>query len=295
MDADEILQADALKNSSRLFFEHDDVIAVGGLLNISNGVTFDKAMPVETKLPKNLVAATQTLEYTRAFMGPRVFNDTFNGNLNISGGYGLFQKQAVINVGGYDSNNVGEDMDLAMRLHKFYRSNNIPYSMKFASDAVCWTQAPFTLRDLANQRSRWHRGLIQNMWAHRQIFLNPKFGRLSLVSFMQLFFYELLAPVIELLGFIIIIGTAILGILNWGFAVIITLLYSIFSILQTVVFFSGRYLIQNYKYYRGDMFRVLFINLYDLVIIRPFLLLVRLYAMVTYKTHLHKWTHITRE
>ncbi|MGO4940756.1 glycosyltransferase family 2 protein [Fundicoccus sp. Sow4_D5] len=86
MDADEILQTDALKNSARLVLEDENVVAVGGLLNISNGVTFKNARAVDTPLTRNPVAAMQSLEYTRAFMGSRVFNDSFNGNLNVSGG-----------------------------------------------------------------------------------------------------------------------------------------------------------------------------------------------------------------
>lgn len=295
MDADEILQADALKNSSRKLFEHDNVIAVGGILNISNGVEFENAWPVETKLPKNFVTAMQSLEYTRSFMGSRVFNDSFNGNLNVSGGYGLFQKQAVINVGGYDSKSVGEDMDLVMRLHKYYLSKKQSYKISYASDAVCWTQAPFSLKDLANQRSRWHRGLIQCMWNHRIFFLNPKYGRLSLVSFMYYFFYELLAPFIELLGLCLIVLGILTGILNWQFVLTITMVYSIFSILQTLIFFAGRYLIQNYTYYKRDSLQALIISISDLFFFRPFLLFVRLYATFTYKKYLHSWNKITRE
>lgn len=69
MDADEVLQADALKNAIQLFFENDDTVAVGGLLGIANDVVFKDAYPAETPLPKKLVAAMQTLEYGRAYMG----------------------------------------------------------------------------------------------------------------------------------------------------------------------------------------------------------------------------------
>ncbi|WP_225744443.1 glycosyltransferase family 2 protein [Marinilactibacillus sp. Marseille-P9653] len=104
MDADEILQADALKYAARLFLEDDKVIAIGGQICIANGVTFEKGMPVETRMSKNPIVSIQTLEYIRSFITSRIFHDKFNGNLNISGGFGLFKKEAVITVGGYDPN-----------------------------------------------------------------------------------------------------------------------------------------------------------------------------------------------
>ena len=295
MDADEILQADALKNSARMFLEDENVIAVGGMLNISNGVSFKNALPVETPLSRNWVAAMQSLEYTRAFMGSRVFNNSFNGNLNVSGGYGLFKKQPVIQIGGYDSNSVGEDMDLAIRLHRYFAKNRIKYSIKYAADAVCWTQAPFSLQDLAKQRARWHRGLIQCMWSHRDFFMAPTYGYISVVSYTYFFFYELAAPIIELFGVFLLILAIFINYINWPVTIMSTLLYSIFSVLQTLIFFSGRYFVQEHKYYKGDFLWAIFISLADLLLFRPYLLGVRLFATITYKKYLHSWNKITRE
>lgn len=186
MDADEILQADALKHAIRPFFEDATTVAVG-LLGVSNDVVFKHAYPVETKISKSLVAAMKSLEYSRAFMGSRILSDAFNGNLNVSGGFGLFKKEGLIRVNGYDVNSVAEDMDLALRLHRYYVENKIPYNNRYVANAICWTQAPFTLKDLAKQRSRWHRGLIQSMWQHRTIILNPKYGLLGTVSYLFYF------------------------------------------------------------------------------------------------------------
>ena len=228
MDADEILQVDALKHAIRPLFEDATTVAVGGLLGVSNDVVFKHAYPVETKISKSLVAAMQSLEYSGAFMGSRIFSDVFNGNLNVSCGFGLFKKEALIRVNSYDVNSVAEDMDLALRLHRYYVENKIPYNNRYVANAICWTQAPFTLKDLAKQRSRWHRGLIQSMWQHRTIMLNPKYGLLGTVSYLFYFLYELMAPFIELLGIIIISLSFMLGILNVSSAIALALLYFLF-------------------------------------------------------------------
>ena len=106
----------------------------------------------------------------------------------------------LVAVGGYDPDSVGEDMDLVLKLHVYHKAQNIPYAIRYTSDAVCWTQAPFTMKDLSNQRARWHRGLMQCMWKYRVLFLNPKFGLISLISYTYYFLYELIAPFTELLG-----------------------------------------------------------------------------------------------
>ncbi|XJS10392.1 glycosyltransferase [Aerococcaceae bacterium WGS1372] len=295
MDGDEILQADALKASARHLLEDENTIAVGGVLNIANGVRFEDGYPVETKLSKNKLVAMQTLEYARAFMGSRIFNDAFNGNLNVSGGYGLFRKEAVIAVNGYDPHSVGEDMDLAMRLHIHYRKNKIPYNIKFASDAVCWTQAPFTLNDLAKQRSRWHRGLIQTMFNHKELALAHRYSYLSLVSYSYLFLFELMAPIIEVLGILVIILGLSYSLINIQSAILIGVMYFIFSMVQTLIFYFGRYLIYDYSQYSGDWLRAIGTSFLDAIFFRPYLLVVRLYAIFTYRSRLHSWSSLTRE
>lgn len=295
MDADEVLQADALQNAARVFLEDEHVIGVGGPIRVSNDIEFKDGMPVATSWSTNGLVNIQRLEYSRAFLNQRVFNDIFNGNLNISGGFGLFKKDIVIKIGGYDPKSVGEDMNLVMRIHEYHIKNNLPYAIRYAPDAICWTQVPFTFRDVGKQRSRWHRGLIQVMWQHRSFLLNAKFRFVSLFSFMYFLLYEALAPIIELLGILIIIYSILTKTLNWPFLITFTAIYTVFYILQTQTFYFSNFYISNFNRNRWDYLRVLITSLKELIIFRPYLFLVRLYAMITYKTRLHNWTKITRE
>ena len=176
-----------------------------------------------------------------------------------------------------------------------FAKNRIKYSIKYAADAVCWTQAPFSLQDLAKQRARWHRGLIQCMWSHRDFFMAPTYGYISVVSYTYFFFYELAAPIIELFGVFLLILAIFINYINWPVTIMATLLYSIFSVLQTLIFFSGRYFVQEHKYYKGDFLWAIFISLADLLLFIPYLLGVRLFATITYKKYLHSWNKITRE
>lgn len=95
---------------------------------------------------------------------------------------------------------MGEDMELVVKLHEYCTVNNIDYAIRYASDAICWTQAPERLRDLCKQRKRWHLGLFQSMYKHRVMFSNHRFGAVSFVSYLYFLIYELLSPFIEIFG-----------------------------------------------------------------------------------------------
>ena len=68
----------------------------------------------------------------------------------------------VIACGGYDHTTMGEDMELCVKLHVFCRENARPYRIRYAADAVCWTQVPERFGDLCKQRRRWHIGFSEH-------------------------------------------------------------------------------------------------------------------------------------
>ena len=98
-----------------------------------------------------------------------------------------------MDAGGYDTSTMGEDMELVVKLHVFCREHQIPYRIRYATDAICWTQVPEKLSDLCKQRRRWHIGLFQSMTKHRRILANPKYGLVSFVSYFYFLLYELLS------------------------------------------------------------------------------------------------------
>ena len=126
-------------------------------------------------LPWNFLASMQVMEYDRSFLASRILLDSFNGNLIISGAFGLFKKSVVIAAGGYATDVLGEDMELVAKLHAYCRNNMEKYSIRYEPNAVCWSQAPTTLRDLFKQRRRWHIGLFQCMNRYRFMFMKSRF------------------------------------------------------------------------------------------------------------------------
>lgn len=295
MDADSVLQYDSLKNISEPVLQNRNVVAVGGLVRLSNDVELEQCRVKKYRLPKNIIAAMQVLEYDRSFLASRILFDKFNGSLIISGAFGLFKKDVVIQAGGYDHNTMGEDMELVVKLHEYCRANNMKYKICYATDAICWTQAPEKLGDLKKQRKRWHLGLFQSMYKHRKMLLNPKFGMVSFISYLYFLVYELLSPFIEIFGVFTVLLAFCFDLINVPFMVLFFLIYAVFgSILSLTAFFSRMYT-ANLKVTVRDALKACVLCVFEITCLRFVMAWVRATAFIGYKKKKMQWGRIERK
>jgi len=209
MDADSLLERDALARVVRPFLEDARTVAVGGMLRVANGCTLRHGQVTEIGLPRNLLAQFQVMEYLRAFLAGRMGWDALNASLIISGAFGVFRRAEAVEVGGYATDTVGEDMELVVRLHRYLRERGRPYRIGFVPDPVAWTEVPEGFRSLGRQRDRWQRGLLQSLFRHRVMLLNPRYGRVGTVAYPYFFFLEGLGPLLEIVGY----GSVLLAVL----------------------------------------------------------------------------------
>ena len=232
IDVDSIIDPHALKKLIKPFFEETDkkVIAAGGVIQIANSCTIENGQVVEINLPKQFLPRCQVIEYSRSFLMGRLAWSRLDGLLLISGALGLFDKQVVIDCGGYFTKTVGEDMELIVRMRKFMANKGEKYKVVYISDPLCWTEAPSTLKVLGSQRNRWTRGTIDTIMLHKDIFFNPKYGFMGMVSHPYWVFFEWLAPVIEVLGVIYFISIALNGEPNWPFFIAVMSFVYFFAI-----------------------------------------------------------------
>ena len=211
MDADSLLERRALIRIVRPFLEDATTVAAGGILRIANGCTVKAGEVVDIRMPNNIWAEFQVLEYLRAFLSGRMGWDALDATLIISGAFGIFKRSTVVEAGGYSTDTVGEDMELVVRLHRYCSERRIPYRISFVPDPVAWTECPESIAVLSRQRDRWQRGLFQTLMRHRVMLLNAKYGRAGLFAFPYFFFLEMLGPLIEVGGFIAFGATVAAG------------------------------------------------------------------------------------
>ncbi|MEZ4414956.1 MAG: glycosyltransferase [Gemmatimonadota bacterium] len=216
MDADSLLERDALMRIVRPFLEDGTTVAAGGMIRVANGCKLKGGIITDVRLPRSRLARFQVLEYLRAFLVGRVGWASANASLVISGAFGLFKRLTVVGAGGYASRftggeTVGEDMELVVRLKRHCQESGVPCRIAFAPDAVAWTEVPEDLRTLGRQRDRWQRGLYESLVRHRALLLNPRYGFTGLVAFPHFFFLEMVGPVVEVLGYASFALTLLMG------------------------------------------------------------------------------------
>ena len=234
VDADSILQRDSLRRVVEPFLEDPLTIATGGTVRVANGCTVEDGFLVRVGLPTNPLALLQIVEYLRAFLFGRLGWTPINAVLIISGAFGVFRKESVVAVGGYRHDTVGEDMELVVRLHRWHRTEGIPYRIHFVPDPICWTEAPESLRVLKNQRVRWQQGLCESLTMNAELLCHPKGGAAGWIAYPFMMLFECLGPLIEVAGYVFMTGGFLLGVVSADAFVVFLLVAIAFGMVLSV-------------------------------------------------------------
>jgi cellulose synthase/poly-beta-1,6-N-acetylglucosamine synthase-like glycosyltransferase len=175
---------------------------------------------VDATMPRGWIERVQVLEYLRSFLLGRTGWSRLGGLLIISGAFGVFRRDVVVEVGGLDLTTLGEDAELVARIHHHLRKQKRDYRITFVAEPVCWTEVPHSRKVLARQRARWSQGLAEVLWRHRAMIGNPRYGRVGLMVLPYYLLFELLGPVVELFGVLVVIAAFCLGLTNLTFVLL---------------------------------------------------------------------------
>jgi cellulose synthase/poly-beta-1,6-N-acetylglucosamine synthase-like glycosyltransferase len=250
IDADSLLEKDALLRLVRVYMENPkETIAIGGNVRVANGNVIEDGVVKEVRLPTKFLPMVQNIEYLKSFLGGRVGWSSLNGMLIVSGAFGLFRKDAVIEVGGYRDGFPGEDMNIIIKLHKYMLDRKLPYRIVFCPDAVCWTQAPDTLEILGSQRKRWSRGTLKNMWTYRKMMFIPKYKMIGFLSLPYLFFFEMLQPYLRVSGFLAVVMYSIINHMNAASLQVLAI-FLVVNMLTSVFFSCATLIIEEMSFRR---------------------------------------------
>ncbi|MFU8895770.1 MAG: glycosyltransferase family 2 protein [Gammaproteobacteria bacterium] len=295
IDADSLIEENALLRLVKPFIEApQETVAAGGIVRVANGCQVSDGRIVRIGLPKNRIAVMQVVEYLRAFLAGRAGWSAIHSLLIISGAFGLYRKKEIIEIGGYSENTDTEDAELVVRLHKAMVDEGRRYRIVFVPDPVCWTEVPETWKVLIRQRSRWHRGLLQTLWTYRSMFLRPKYGSVGSVGMPWFVAFELLGPVIEILGYFTVALAWYLGILDRSFLVLFFIVAFVVGSLLSV----GALLLEEIAFRRyprlRDLVRLLVYGLLENFGFRQFMSLVKVKALFDLAFRRRDWGKMER-
>ncbi|MFC4062447.1 bifunctional polysaccharide deacetylase/glycosyltransferase family 2 protein [Planomonospora corallina] len=143
-----------------------------------------------------VIGRWQHIEYVIGFNLDRRAFDLLACMPTVPGAIGAFRRSALRAAGGLSGDTLAEDTDLTMAMCRD------GWRVVYAEDALAWTEAPASLRQMWRQRYRWCYGTLQAMWKHRRAVVEPgPFGRRCL-GYLALFHVALplLAPVVDVMA-----------------------------------------------------------------------------------------------
>ena len=236
VDADSILDPDSLIVVTKPFADDPTrVVATGGVIRAANACKVVGGRIVEVNLAKSWIVRIQVIEYLRAFLLGRTGWSRFGAVILISGAFGMFRRDVLVEVGGLDPDSIGEDFELVMRIHRHMIEHRRDYRVQFVAEPVSWTEVPVTAAVLRSQRKRWHRGLWETLWKYRGMLSNPRYGKVGLVALPYYWAFELVAPLLELVGLVLVVLGFALGVVNVSYALMFIAVAYGYAILVTVV------------------------------------------------------------
>ena len=181
IDGDTVLAPDAISKLIPHFADHR-VAAVAGNVKVGNR--------------DNPLTVWQSIEYITNQNFDRRAYSVFGAVTVVPGALGAWRRDALLEVGGFQSDTLAEDTDITFRL------NIRGYKVLTENSALAYTEAPDTISALAKQRFRWTFGTLQCLWKHRRALFNPKYGIFGVAIMPATLLYgvimQMLAPIVDI-------------------------------------------------------------------------------------------------
>lgn len=215
IDADTILEPDALFN----LMEHiqknpEKIIGAGSYFGLLNGFKIKDGKIIKKSFSYNPIVAYQNLEYLRAFIGNRLAWSRFNATPIISGGFGIWRRDILLALGGFDPGFSCEDIEFTFRAHDYIAKNKNNYTVLSLPHYIGWTEGPNSIKSFILQRNRWQRVTHETIWKYRYMLFNPKYKWFGFLTFPYFLFYEVLGVFFEIASIGIVIWAWVIGILG---------------------------------------------------------------------------------
>lgn len=242
LDCDTIVQENALLNvMAQVQKDPEGIIGIGSYFGLANGFKIKEGKVLERSFSMKPIVAYQNIEYIRSFIGNRIAWSTFNAMPTIAGGFGVWRRDVVLKLRGYDSHFSSEDIEFTFRAHDYTaKHKNKHFRILMLPHCVGWTEGPNDLKALIGQRDRWQRVTIETIWRYKYMLFNPKYKMFGLFTFPYFVFYEVLGVFFEVASVAITLFGYLQGIIDLKLFVSIflfmTLSQTVLSLLPLFIF-----------------------------------------------------------
>jgi len=251
IDADSILDISSLRKVVMPMLMDKRVFVSGGQLAVSNETVLKDNRIENFKMPKNIWVLWQIVEYIKSFLVSRIGLSKFNSLLIMSGAFSLYKRKDLLNIGGFltitnnhkyireifksPKNTVCEDMEIVVRLWRYYHEHKMNGRVVYLPKPLCWTEVPDNSKNLYKQRVRWHLGLAECLYMHGKMFFDPAYYSTGLIAYPYYIFLELLSPVIKILALVFIVVVGLQGLINTKWVLLMILFITLTTALITSI------------------------------------------------------------
>ncbi|MDD5679880.1 MAG: glycosyltransferase [Candidatus Omnitrophica bacterium] len=255
IDADTILEQNALLvTMAHVEKEPDKVVGIGSSFGLVNGFKIKEGRIAERSFSYNPLIAYQNLEYIRSFIGNRIAWSRFNAMPTVAGGFGIWRKDVLYELGGFSVDYTCEDIELTFRVHDYIANNKDKgYKIIMLPYYMGWTEGPSTVRSLIMQRNRWQRVTNETAWHYKYMMCNPKYGGFAFLTLPYFVMYEVLGVFVEIFSIAVVAIGGIAGLVDFKIFIAFFLfmllsqgivsLFSILAFVQDQRFFRPRYIL----------------------------------------------------
>ncbi len=223
LDADSYLYADSLQNIvERYFGDPAHTRVVSGTVLVQNS-------------RDSWIAKAQEWDYFHGISAIKRVQSLFQGTLVAQGAFSLYDKQTLVEVGGWPDC-VGEDIVLTWAILK------LGYRVGHCEDACVFTQVPATLKQFSRQRQRWSRGMIEAFKKHPDILWTPRLSTFFI-------YWNLMFPLLDMIFTLFFIPGIVLAMLGyyWIVGPMTLALLPIAMAMNYIMYFFGKQMFTKRK------------------------------------------------
>ena len=277
VDADTVFDRNALLKVMR-FAIQDPARVIGVTSQITTAKNPERmlaAPPGRRPVDREPLMVYQLLDFLRAFLNNRLAWSRLGFMLCSPGGFQIWRRDVLEEVGGYARSFTCEDIELTFRVHERFLRERRDYHVHCLPDSIGVTEGPDSIAKLVAQRERWQRVINETVVHYRRMWFNPRYRSVGLVGAPFYLLTEVLSPAIELLGIGSLVAAAALGLFEpVAFVAILgAMAFTNAALTACAILFDD---LQSRMYRRRDLARMLMLAPFDLVLYRPFIFWARL-------------------
>lgn len=270
VDADTVFEPNALLQAMR-YAMPDPGRVVGVTSQIQTAAKPERVLadsPGRRRVDRSLLGVYQHLDFVRAFINNRLAWSKLGFMLCSPGGFQIWRRDVLEEVGGYATDFTCEDIELTFRIHEKFRREERDYVIHCLPDTVGVTEGPTAVRSLVSQRERWQRVINETVVHYRRMWFNPRYGSVGMIGSPFYLLTEVLSPFVEIIGLATLALAVALGIFDIEIFLVALAAMAFVNAALT----AGAVLLddlQSRLYRRRDLARLLLLAPFDMLLYRP--------------------------